>query len=272
MIAPATVGVLAESALPAADSASGAAAAIAALVAVLDRPLICDELFDGVPDTTFFVKDAAGRYVAANQVLAERTGFGRKEALLGLTADAVFPGALGRRIAAQDRAILDGARSLKGELELHLFPGGAQGWCLTWKEPLFDRARRVVGLVGLSRDLRAAGAIPGETEALSDALRSAQGPAGATMKVGDLARRANLSEFQLDQRLRAMFGLSAGQYLTRLRIEQSGERLRYGDDPISIIALDCGYADQTAFTRQFRKVVGLSPGAYRKARRPAGAA
>ncbi|MCW6508839.1 AraC family transcriptional regulator [Lichenifustis flavocetrariae] len=234
------------------------------LVALLDRPLVCGDLFDGVPDTIFFVKDAAGRYVAANQVLAERTGFGRKEALIGLTADQVFPGALGRRIASQDRAILDSARSLKGELELHLYPGGEEGWCLTWKEPLFDQRRKVVGLVGLSRDLRPANAVPDETAALSRALQSAQRRPDASLKVSDLAELANLSTFQLDQRIRAMFGLSAGQYLTRLRIDQASELLRQSREPISQIALDCGYADQTAFTRQFTKLVGLSPGAYRK--------
>ena len=235
------------------------------LLAVLDRPLLCDGLFDGIPDTIFFVKDRDGRYVVANQVLAERTGFGRKEALLGLTADAVFPGALGRRIAEQDRAILAGGRALKGELELHLYPGGREGWCLTWKQPLLDRARAVVGVVGLSRDLRPANEAPDETAALSAALRSARGRPGAS--VGDLAARAGLSVFQLDGRLRAMFGLSAGQYLTRLRIEEAGERLRHGDEPIVAVALASGYADQTAFARQFRKVVGLSPGAYRKVSR-----
>jgi AraC-like DNA-binding protein len=61
-----------------------------------------------------------------------------------------------------------------------------------------------------------------------------------------------------------MFRLSAGQYLTRFRLEQATERLRRSNDPISAIALDCGYADQTAFTRQFRKVVGLSPGRFRR--------
>ena len=233
------------------------------LVAVLDRPLACDDLFDGIPDTIFFVKDASGRYVAANQILAERTGFGRKEALIGLAADAVFPGPLGRRIAAQDRAILQSARSLKGELELHLYPSGQEGWCLTWKEPLFDRARRVVGLVGLSRDLRPANAMPDETAALSRALQVAQSRAGVALKVTDLAELADLSPFQLDQRIRAMFGLSPGQYLARLRIDRASERLRQSDEAISQIALDSGYADQTTFTRQFRKLVGLSPNAYR---------
>ena len=234
------------------------------LVAGLGRASRSDALFDGVPDMIVFVKDAAGRYVAANKVLAERTGFGHKDALIGLTADEVFPGELGRRIAQQDAAILKSARSLKGELELHLYPGGQEGWCLTWKEPIFDVDHRVIGLVGLSRDLRSANAVPEETAALSKVLRSAQTQAGMALKVRDLAKRANLSVFQFDQRIRAMFGLSAGQYLTRLRIDYASERLRQSDIPVSQISLDCGYADQTAFSRQFRKTVGVSPGAYRR--------
>jgi PAS domain S-box-containing protein len=264
MISPAGHRVLAESPAQASDSAK--ASALTALVAALGRPLVGDELFDSIPDTIFFIKDAAGRYVAANKVLAERTGFPAKEALIGLSADQVFPGELGRRIAEQDRALLRSARSLKGELELHLYPDGAEGWCLTWKEPLFDRAGRVIGLVGLSRDLRPANATPEETTALSVALRFAQTHPELPLKVSDLAERAKLSLFQFDQRIRSMFGLSAGQYLTRLRIEQASERLRRSDEPISQIALDCGYADQTAFTRQFRKTVGMSPGSYRRAR------
>jgi AraC-like DNA-binding protein len=34
---------------------------------------------------------------------------------------------------------------------------------------------------------------------------------------------------------------------------------------LSELALECGYADQAAFTRQFHKSVGLTPGAYRLA-------
>lgn len=236
------------------------------MLARLDRPLICDDLFDAVPDTIFFVKDSLGRYAAANQTLAERTGFKRKEALIGLAADQVFPGALGRRIAEQDRAILTSARALKGELELHLYPDGREGWCLTWKEPLFDRKRAVIGLVGLSRDVRSANTSVEETTALSAALRYAHDHPDAALTIGDLATRGGLSAFQLDQRIRDMFGLSAGQYLTRLRISRASERLSRSDDPISELALDCGYADQTAFARQFRKIVGLSPLQYRKLR------
>jgi PAS domain S-box-containing protein len=233
------------------------------LIASLDVPLVCDTLFDSFVDTIFFVKNALGQYVCVNQTLAKRTGR-RREELIGLDAEQVFAGELGKRIAEQDRAILKSARSLKGELELHLYPDGEQGWCLTWKEPLFNRGGGVAGLVGLSRDLWPAKPAPDATQALSAALHYAQKHPDATLKVADLAARAGLSVFQFDQRIRAMFGLSAGQYLTRMRIERASERLRRSADGISEIALDCGYADQTTFARQFRKTVGVSPGQYRK--------
>ena len=39
--------------------------------------------------------------------------------------------------------------------------------------------------------------------------------------------------------------------------------LRYSSAPISEIALECGYADQTAFSRQFRQIVQLTSQKYR---------
>jgi AraC-like DNA-binding protein len=240
------------------------ASIIDSLTASLDRPFVCDTLFDSLADTIFFVKNAKGQYAAVNLTLVQRTGRRRKDELIGLTADEVFRGELGRRIAEQDLAILKTARSLKGELELHLYPGGEEGWCLTWKEPLLDRGGAVAGLVGLSRDVSPAQTSPAGAKALSAALHDAQRRPDAALKVADLAARAGLSVFQLDQRIRAMFGLSAGQYLVRLRIEHAIERLRRSADDLSQIALDCGYADQTAFARQFRKIVGVPPGQYRK--------
>ena len=57
--------------------------------------------------------------------------------------------------------------------------------------------------------------------------------------------------------------MSAGQWVTRLRIDHARDRLRHSAVPISEIAIECGYADQTAFSRQFRKTVHLSPLKYR---------
>ena len=240
---------------------------IDALLGELDRPFAADVLFDAISDTVYFLKDRAGRYAAVNQTLAERTGRNRKDELIGLTAEEAFTGPLGRRFGVQDRALLAGGRPLRGELELHLYSERREGWCLTWKEPLFGKKGEVVGLVGLSRDIQQVHFAPDEAETLSATIQYAQDHLDEPLRVPDLAARAKLSPFQFDQRIRLMFGHSAGQYLTRLRIDRACGFLRRGDAPISQIALDCGYADQTAFTRQFRKVVGLSPAQYRLSQR-----
>ncbi|MGB0552770.1 MAG: helix-turn-helix domain-containing protein [Alphaproteobacteria bacterium] len=75
---------------------------------------------------------------------------------------------------------------------------------------------------------------------------------------------AGLSGYQLDKRIRALFGLSGGQYITRARVEHTCNLLKQSVAPISTIALDCGYSDQAAFSRQSRRSVRLSPAAYRK--------
>ncbi len=167
-------------------------------------------------------------------------------------------------MGAQDRALLGGSPPLRGELELHLYPDGREGWCLTWKEPLFGRGGKILGLVGLSRDVQPASVAPGEARKLAAALRYAQNHLDAPLRVAELAKRAGLSAFQFDQRLRSMFGHSAGQYFTRLRIDSARQKLRRSEAPIAEIALDCGYGDQAAFTRQFRKLTGLTPLQYRK--------
>lgn len=236
---------------------------LSSLAQALTRTLAADALFDAVPDTVYFVKDAEGRYTAVNQTLVERTGRASKDDLVGRTADEVFPGALGRRIAEQDRAITLGGRTLTAELELHLYPNRREGWCLTWKTPLRADDGRIVGLLGMSRDVRPAGEAQDDMRALSDALAYARANVDKPLRVADLAARAGLTAFRFDQRIRHLFGMSAGQYVTRLRIDQARERLSHTALPISEIAIECGYADQTAFSRQFRKIVRLSPARYR---------
>ena len=231
-------------------------------LAELDRPFLGEQLFDGITDTVFFLKDHAGRYVAVNRTLAARLGVAAKSDLIGRTAREVFPAPLGARIAEQDARVVSDRRSIAGQLERHLYPGGEEGWCLTWKEPLIGRKGRVVGLSGISRDLSTP---QGDTASLARVLDHIRDHLDQPLRLPELATLAGLTQFQLDHRIRALFAISAGQYVTRARIELACNRLRQTTRPIAQVALACGYGDQAAFTRQFRKSVGLTPRAYREA-------
>jgi len=61
--------------------------------------------------------------------------------------------------------------------------------------------------------------------------------------------------YRFEQRIRKIFHLTAGQLLQKTRMEAAVGRLRESDESIASVALDCGYSDQSAFTRQFRQAV-----------------
>ena len=175
----------------------------AALAAALGRPFPGIELFDRVPDTVFFIKDHEARYVAANETLARRCGFADSRALIGRKASEVFAAPLGERFEAQDLKVLAEGLSIRGRMELHLYPDGGEGWCLTWKEPLIDAAGVIRGLAGISRDAPAlSGSAAPVSAALSATLAYIDDHLDEPLRIPELAARAGLSPFQFDQRIR----------------------------------------------------------------------
>jgi PAS domain S-box-containing protein len=223
-----------------------------------------DSLFDGVPDIVFFVKDSHGRYMAVNGTLATRCGLSNKDAAIGLTAQELFPQPLGEAFVQQDREIMETGTGIRDHLELHLYPGGRRGWCLTFKEPVRNKEGKVVGLCGISRDLHSLSDNQDDYAAMSKAIDYIHRHYDEPLRLPQLAEMAKLSVYQFDQRIRALFHLTAGQYLVKVRIDAACERLTKGNEPIAQIALACGYSDQSAFSRQFKQAVGISPLAFRK--------
>jgi AraC-like DNA-binding protein len=220
-------------------------------------------LLDPLPGVVFFVKDRAGRYLHANLSLVRRLGLRRREDVLGRCASELFPGGLGCGYAEQDRRVLSG-ESLHEHLELHLYPNRRPGWCLSSKFPL-RVGGEIVGLVGSSRDLDAPDRRHPQYAALRRALDRLQADCGERVRIADAAAAGGLSQSQFERLCRKVFGLSPQQLLGKHRIDLA-MRLLAGNEPIARIAQACGFADHSAFTRQFRSTLGLSPSDYRRLR------
>ncbi|HKI69738.1 MAG TPA: PAS domain-containing protein, partial [Verrucomicrobiae bacterium] len=90
-----------------------------------------EALFDCLPNVVFFMKNARGEYVLVNQTLVTRCGCHEKRELIGRRADEVFPSPLGENYRSQDEQVLQRGMSILNQLELHFFPSGGRGWCLT---------------------------------------------------------------------------------------------------------------------------------------------
>lgn len=238
----------------------------------LAEPFTGEALFDCLSDLTFFIKNARGEYVVVNQEMVERCGLLEKNDLLGRRADEVYPPPLGNNYREQDEILLTTGEPILNQLELHLYHSGDAGWCLTNKLPLRGRDGRVVGLVGISKDLQAPNRSGGDYARVAKALDYIQGHFREPLKIRDLAGLAGMSQYQFDRRIRRLFQITAGQFIHKVRMDTAVRRLRETDDPVAAVALECGYSDQSAFTRQFRQTVGLSPTEFRKIARAAQAA
>jgi AraC-like DNA-binding protein len=86
---------------------------------------------------------------------------------------------------------------------------------------------------------------------------------GAT-PLHDIAHVCGLSVSHFSRAFRRSTGLSPHAWLLHMRVEAAKAMLRRRDASLSVIALDCGFADQSHFTRVFTRRVGTSPGAWRK--------
>lgn len=223
-----------------------------------------EALFDCLPDLVFFIKNSRGEYVVVNQTLVERCGWREKRELIGRRADEVFPLPLGRSYRAQDEQVLRSGIPIRNQLELHFYPSGGCGWCVTNKLPLRGRDGKMIGLFGVSKDLQAANERTEDFSRVAEAVRRIQTQCDQPLKVSDLARRAGLSVYQFEQRVRRIFQITAGQLIQKARMEAAMQRLRESDQSIASVSLACGYSDQSAFTRKFRQTVGWSPSEYRR--------
>jgi AraC family transcriptional regulator len=85
----------------------------------------------------------------------------------------------------------------------------------------------------------------------------------------DLASAANLSTFHFCRAFRVSFNMTPHAYVMRRRIERAQGLMLQTDTSLGQIAMDCGLADQAHFNRLFRRLVGDSPGAWRRARKMA---
>jgi PAS domain S-box-containing protein len=226
-------------------------------VALLER------LFDLSPDVAFFVKDAAGRYVAVNESLVARHGLKSKSQVIGKCPRDICPGDFGRIPTEQDERVLRTGRPLLDHLEMQWHRPHDPVWCLTTKLPMKDSDGAVVGLIGFSRDVRAQ-VEPHEIPAdFARALEEFEQNLSPEVTPAWLASRSKLSSQRLSRLTKRLFNLTPSQFITKSRIAAASRMLRDSERTVADIAHACGFYDHSAFTRAFRSATGTSPTKFR---------
>lgn len=82
--------------------------------------------------------------------------------------------------------------------------------------------------------------------------------------VAEICARGGLSRSVLHERFVALLGMPPMEYLAAMRMQLAGEWLRDAALSVEQVAERCGYESVSAFSRTFRRVMGQTPGAYRR--------
>jgi AraC family transcriptional regulator len=85
------------------------------------------------------------------------------------------------------------------------------------------------------------------------------------LRMGDLAREAGVHPVHLARVFRKFEKRTPGEYQQRLQVRAACELLRDPEWPLAAVAADCGFADQSHFTRVFRRMAATTPAQFRRA-------
>jgi AraC family transcriptional regulator len=86
----------------------------------------------------------------------------------------------------------------------------------------------------------------------------------STIRLGDCASKVGLSNSHFSRAFKAAFGTTLSHYIRCRRAGRAKQLMLASNEPLSQIALACGFADQAHYCRVFRNVFGISPNTWRR--------
>ncbi|MDI1315642.1 helix-turn-helix domain-containing protein [Prosthecobacter sp.] len=220
--------------------------------------------WEHVPGVFFFVKDRQGRFLRANRALLDRLGMQDEAEIVGTTDHDRYPPHLADRLVAGDRQVMTSGQPLLDHADILYDESGGFMWFRSHKYPLRDRRGRIVGVFGITTAHRggARHSLGNATVDRSLKIIDQQGADGS-LRIAALARATGVSVRTLNRNFQQVMGLSAQEFLLHSRIQATAAALRETSTALAEIAMQHGFCDQSAFTRQFRQRLGMTPLAYR---------
>tara|TARA_R110002096_G_scaffold365600_2_gene558940 strand:+ start:1076 stop:1819 length:744 start_codon:yes stop_codon:yes gene_type:complete len=221
-------------------------------------------LFDQLPGISFFAKNKNFEIVSANQTFWKRLGCQSEAEVIGKCDFDLFPEELARKFRQDDETVMNSGKPLLKIIELFFNRQGLPDWYFTNKFPVFGTNGTVIGVMGTVQSYS------GRNSALTPHLQIDRAVSyirehfREPINMTELAKRTGMSVRQFNRRFQEVFGTNPRTFLIKTRIQAACVELRSSEKPISDVALDFGFCDQSSFTQHFRKYMGVTPFRYRK--------
>ena len=89
----------------------------------------------------------------------------------------------------------------------------------------------------------------------------------SNLSVSGIAEALNIHPVHLSRTFRKVYGRTISEAILHYRIEYACRLLASEDEPLAVIAYNAGFSDQSHFTREFKRTIGMTPGKFRRSAR-----
>lgn len=220
------------------------------------------ELFDFVPDALIWLKDWDGHYQWVNVAFCLNFGVQSRAEVIGRTDFDLCSVALAHQYRIEDERVLAGERIISRHELVGRFDHTVR-WCVTSKIPVHDAQGKVVGTAGVTRPLQEQKQGAPADSPLSGAIHYVSQHYSDSITNKDLAKACGLSVRAFERQFRATYHSSPHDYVRQVRVRMTCNALYFTKKSLAEIAGEFGFADQSHFTKEFRRIMKETPRAYR---------
>lgn len=222
------------------------------------------EFFDHAPDVYFWVKDKDGRYMANNFAGVMRKKCKKESDVLLKTDKDFFSKKASDSFSEDDRQIINNGQKIIDKSELIPSEGGNFEWHRTTKAPLRDRDGEIIGIIGMTINLKKSGQVLKEHNELTNVLHYISQHHQNTIELKTLAEMMGISISQLERKFKKKFNITPLKYIIKVRVHSACRLLEETNLSISEIASRTGFCNPGALTNTFKIHMNMLPKDYRK--------
>lgn len=221
-----------------------------------------ESLFEALPNAHLFVKDRAGRFMAASPGFARQIGAGSVAEIIGKTDHDFIPDFIANAFVKDDLSVLKTGVPILQKVEL-VPSRSSLDWLTTSKVPLYGRDGGIIGLAGVIRQTEDSDEIYRENPVVHRIVDFLGEHYPSKITVADMASHAGISASTVERLFRSTFGISPLKYLKKVRLHCACKMLRTTRKTLETIARECGFTDPTGMSRDFRLELKINPRSYR---------
>lgn len=222
------------------------------------------DLFESMADIYFYAKDRESRFTRANKNTLSTYDLTESADLIGRTDKDFHPPALADAYIAEDRRVMETGKPLLNQLWLVPHIRGMPRWFVSSKVPLRNSRNQVVGIAGAMYRVAPPADRSDKFQVIQPAIKLMEENFDQSLSMRGLAEICGLSSTSFNRHFRKLLRTTPREFLLTLRVEAARRMLGTTGIPLAAIATNCGFTDQSHFTKRFQRITGMTPHHYRE--------